>query len=229
MTGHVLIHRFHPQKDVVPYTQSYTFRYEEGVSVLNVLNQIHEEQDPTLGYSYCCKAVKCGLCGVIINGKPCLTCEQPALPEMTLEPLHGFPVLKDLIVDRSEYEARRPDLRLYLERNADPAYQPEPIDMLRFDWFKRVSRCIECYCCVSVCPVYQKNPQEFAGPCAFTLEARQVFDPRDNLNRKILLKDMGINQCIGCKKCSSVCPMDAGPMEAILKMRSVVCNNEDNA
>lgn len=226
MIGQVTIQRFDPQKDAGPYRQEYTFRYEEGMSVLNVLNQIHEEQDPALSYSYCCKAVKCGMCGVMLNGVPCLTCEQPALPRMTLEPLRGFPVVKDLVTDRAAYEEKRPALRLYLERATPPERQPEPVDMDRFAWFKRVSRCIECYSCLTVCPVYQKKPLEFAGPCAFTLEARQVFDPRDGLDRAPLLEDLGIGRCLCCGRCSSVCPMDAGPMEAIIQMKNgEICKN----
>jgi len=219
MTGEVTIVRFDPTKDTASYEQVFTYRYEQGMSVLGVLNQIYEEQDATLGYSYCCKAVKCGLCGLRVDGKPCLSCEVLAKPKMRLAPLAGFPVIKDLIVDRQVLESRRPDWQLYLQRDDAPQILPEPIDMEAFDRFKQVSRCIECYCCVSDCPIYKRDPEKFAGPCAFALEARHVFDPRDKLDRAPLLQEMGIDLCVACGRCSGVCPMNADPMGAILQMR----------
>ena len=112
------IRRFDPLDKNACRTQRYQVSLAPGMSVLNLLEQIYSEQDETLAYSRCCRAGVCGLCAVMVNGKPRLACRTAASPEMLLEPLRGFPVRKDLLIDREAYEAHRSRLHLYLERQS---------------------------------------------------------------------------------------------------------------
>lgn len=217
--GTAKILRFDPMTDKQPYYREYNFDYRSGMTVLDVLNSIRDTADPTLSYSFCCRNGHCGLCGVMVNKKAVLACKQAATPDLTIEPLKNISILKDLVIDRDEYERKRPKLRLFLERQCEEITEPEKIDMERFQDFKTASRCIECFCCVSVCPVYAKSPHLFAGPAALTLAARHFFDPRDDLNRDLLVKSEGIDLCIQCGRCSQVCRTNANPAGMIKKMR----------
>lgn len=222
MQSAVTIHRFNPMTDAEPYQQSYTYEYQAGMTVLDVLNCIRDTQEPTLSYDWCCRNGHCGLCGMTINGKPALACRQAADPEkLVVGPLKHIRVVKDLVIDRDEYERHRPQLRLFLERQCENAPGPEVIDMDAFEDFKVASRCIECFCCVSVCPEYGKRPHVFPGPAAFALEARHVFDPRDEANRGLLVKSEGIEHCTECGLCSKVCRLGADPAGAIKKMKAL--------
>jgi len=207
MKGIAHILRFDPAVDQAPYWQDFSYTFEPGETALDVLNRI-ALTDSSLYFEQCCKNLHCGICGAVINGTSDLLCKHPASQEMTFEPLHHFPVKKDLAVVREEYESRRASLRLFLERETpfDQGEVAEPVPMEENSFFKKVSRCIECYCCNSACPVYGRQPHAFWGPAALMLEARHCFDPRDELNRQLILRSMGIDKCVGCGACDKVCP-----------------------
>ena len=85
---------------------------------------------------------------------------------MTLEPLKGFPVKRDLMIDRGRYEASLKSLRLFLEREAAPEERVEAIDMKVYPKFRQISRCVECLCCMAACPAWIGDPYSFVGPAA---------------------------------------------------------------
>lgn len=219
MKAKIKILRYNPMIDEKPYYQEFEYEYMKGMTVLDVLNYIYENIDATLAYSYSCGNGHCGLCGMTVNGKAVLACKAQAPEDTLVEPLKNINVIKDLIVDRQEYERRLPKLRLFLEREDELKSEPEKIDMLAFDKFKIASRCVECLCCVSVCPVYKQNPHLFEGPMAYALEARHYYDPRDNLNRELLLKTQGIERCIECGLCSRVCMHKVDPAGIIKSIK----------
>jgi succinate dehydrogenase/fumarate reductase iron-sulfur protein len=215
----ILVSRFDPETDREPYWKEYAVAVERGMTVLDLLLRIREEQDPTLAHSYCCRNVCCGLCGLTVNGTSALACRRAAEPGMRLAPLAAFPVLRDLVVQRDSYEQLRPALRLFPERTDRAEREPESIDMAAFDNFKSASRCVECLCCVSSCPVYLKDRHNFAGPAALILEARHYFDPRDRLDRAQILKSAGLGLCTGCGRCTEVCALGVDPAALIGKMK----------
>lgn len=217
----VKILRYNPQVDEKPYYQEFEYEYREGMTLLDVLNYIYEKVDPTLSYSYCCRNGHCGLCGVTVNGKAVLACKTPASPNSVIEPLKNIGIVKDLVIDRDEYERKLPKLRLFLERQWGPDYEPEKIDMVEFEKFKVASRCVQCLCCVSVCPEYRKNPHLFDGPMAYVLEARHYYDPRNELNRSIIFNSQGIERCTECGLCSKVCVHKVDPAGIIKSIKNV--------
>lgn len=222
MKAQVQISRFDPQKDAAPRLETFEYELRPGMTVLDVLNYVHDELDPTLTYSYCCRNGHCGLCAMNIDKKPALACRKAAVDGMVLEPLNNLRVLRDLTVDRAGYERLRPKLRLFLERSRACREEPEAIDMEMFEHFKVASRCIECYACVSACPVYKKSPHAFIGPAALVLEARHMFDCRDEQDRRLIADSEGLQRCIQCGLCSKACMMDAQPCQTIGLMQKML-------
>ena len=218
----VQILRFNPAVDREPKLETFPYDLKLGMTVLDVLNYVHDNLDSTLAYSYCCRNGHCGLCAMNVNGKPALACRRAAEADMKLEPLRHFTVLRDLVIDRSDYERLRPKLRLFLERDTPCTDEPETIDMEQYEHFKVASRCIECYACVSACPVYHRDPHGFIGPAALVLEARHFFDCRDTQNRRLILESEGIAACIQCGLCSKACSVDAQPCETIGRMQKLI-------
>ena len=220
MKGQARISRYNPFLDREPYFEDFEYDYSSGMTVLDVLNQIREKDDPALQYSYCCRNGHCGVCGVKVNGKEVLACRKSAEPVLEIGPLSNVQVLKDLVIDREDYGLARPQLRLFLERQCKAETEPERIDMETFEMFKMASRCIECMCCVSVCPAFREKPHQFAGPMALALLARHYFDPREGMSRGLMARDEGIDHCIECNLCSEVCRLGVNPAKLIRIMKN---------
>ena len=146
----------------------------EGARVLHVLHAIHDELDPTLSYRYSCGSGQCGSCAVRVNGEPVLACMEEAQNNITIEPLN-LSVKKDLVVDLL------PTLETIASlKPSDTLKMPTQSDI---DTIKPLRDCIECLCCVSVCPAMDVT--KFLGPTAMRQEMRLALDPRDSGDRVV--------------------------------------------
>ena len=133
------------------------------------------ECDPTLSYRYSCGSGQCGSCAVRVNGEPVLACMEEAHDNITIEPLN-LSVKKDLVVDLV------PTLETIASlKPSDTPKMPTKSDI---DAIKPLRSCIECLCCVSVCPAMDVT--KFLGPTAMRQEMRLALDPRDSEDRILL-------------------------------------------
>ena len=103
----ITIVRTNPSTGMKPVKVQYRIPYAEKMRVMDALNYIRENVDSSLQYRWSCRYyAKCGTCAANINGKPGLTCYEPVKDGMIIAPLANFPVIRDLVVDRSEWDTR---------------------------------------------------------------------------------------------------------------------------
>jgi succinate dehydrogenase / fumarate reductase iron-sulfur subunit len=192
----------------------YRTEVTEGMVVLDAVHQIQAESAPDLACRWNCKAGKCGSCSAEINGKPKLMCMTrldtiDITQAVTIEPMHAFPPVKDLIADVSwnyevkkriwKFKPRAPDAE-------DGTWRMQQEDVDRVQEFRK---CIECYLCQDVCHVLRDHEKhnEFIGPRFLVYTAALEMHPLDTEDRVDELKDeFGIGYCNITKCCTKVCP-----------------------
>ncbi len=229
------IYRFDPEKDEKPYMQEYKVDVTKlkGQMLLDVIEYIREYMDSTLGYRRSCREGVCGSDGVCINGTNGLACitQLNSLPDkVTIRPLPGFPVVRDLIVDMEQFFDQLKKIKPYLQNNK-PLPEKERLqsqaDRAKLDG---LYECILCACCTGSCPSYWWNPDKFAGPAALLASYRFIADSRDTQKSERLddLKDpFTAFRCRTIMNCVKVCPKNLNPTEAIRKIRTEMMTESD--
>lgn len=229
------IYRFDPQKDEKPYYQTYEIDRElvRGQMLLNALEDLKEFQDDTLGFRRSCGEGVCGSDGMNINGKNGLACVTRLvdLPKkVRIQPLPGFPVVRDLIVDMEQFFDQYKKVKPYL-MNDQPTPETErlqsPEDRVKLNG---LYECILCGCCSAACPSYWWNPDKFVGPAGLLASYRFIADSRDTCKKERLenMKDpFSAFRCRTIMNCASVCPKGLNPTEAIRKIKTEMVTESD--
>jgi len=202
----VKVFRYNPLQDVSPRYDVFKVPYAKGTKVLDSLIYIYENLDSSLAFRWSCKNVQCGSCAVLVNGKPFLACEKEPPENAVLEPLSGFPVVRDLVVDFEEFDERKRRIRPYPEMIA-PVLRPIIRKQEEATRILGLSKCIECRICHPVCPSYEVSA-EFAGPSLMCKLAALECDERDKGDRVTLSVLEGLYDCTLCHACSEACPKD---------------------
>lgn len=215
--------RYQPERDTVPGRQSYTIPYREDMVVLDALNYIKNYLDGSLAFRWSCRMGICGSCGMTVNGTPTLTCAaflRDFYPgEVFVEPLASFPVIRDLVIDMTDFLHKLRSVQPWIVRTRERSLQegeyrqtPEQLEA-----YHQYSACINCMLCYAACPVYAMEP-EFLGPAAIALGRRYNLDSRDQggIERlRALANSRGIWDCTYVGECSVVCPKSVDPAKAI--------------
>jgi fumarate reductase iron-sulfur subunit len=215
--------RYHPERDRAPSSQTYEVPLRKEWVVLDALNYVKDKLDGSLSFRWSCRMGICGSCGMMVNGEPKLTCatflSEYAPGPLRVEPLQNFPILRDLIVDISDFMGKLTKAKPWLIRQegeplADTEYLQTPQQL---EAFKQFSMCINCLLCYAACPVYGLDPL-FSGPAAIALAQRYNMDSRDqgaNERLDILSQHDGIWGCTFVGDCTRVCPKHVDPAGAI--------------
>ena len=209
------IFRYDPQKDEKPYYQTFEVDADPMDRVLDCLNRIRWEQDPTLSYRWSCGHGICGSDGMRINGIASLSCQKLVRDfkeEILVEPLQVFPVVKDLIVDLDPFFKKYHSIRPYLLTNMSSPGEERKQSPEEQHLFEEAIRCILCACCTASCPINQaKETKNYIGPAALVRAFRYLFDSRDQaLMERIALLDHK-DVAWGCQtlwRCTEVCPKE---------------------
>jgi fumarate reductase iron-sulfur subunit len=215
--------RYRPEHETEPTFQSYEVPFHEDWVVLDALNYIKDKLDGSLSYRWSCRMGVCGSCGMMVNGEPQLTCAtflshcRPG--PVRVEPLRYFPVMRDLVIDMTDFMGKLQSVKPWIIRSAEkPLSQGEYLQTPeQLDIYKQFSMCINCMLCYAACPVYGLDPQ-FVGPAAIALAQRYNQDSRDqgtSARLDLLSQHEGIWGCTFVGECSKVCPKEVDPAGAI--------------
>jgi len=222
------IYRYNPEVDDKPYMKQYDIAIpvKSDPMLLTLLERLKAEQDPTISFRRSCREGVCGSDGMNINGTNGLACittlSQLKGDKIVIRPLPGFPVVRDLVVDMSQFYHQYERVEPYLQ-NDDVAPARErlqsPEERSQLDG---LYECILCACCTSSCPSFWWNPDKFIGPAGLLQARRFLADSRDTatVHRLDKLQDpFSVFRCRSIMNCANVCPKGLNPTQAIGHIR----------
>ena len=220
--------KFNPNTDHSTRYKEFRVPIELWTTVLDTILYVKNHFDHSIAVRYSCRQATCGSCGMIINGKPRLACftkiSELNSDVVTVEPMHNFPVIRDLAVKFERLFDTHHKIRPYLIRD-DPKMPADSKGLLQspeeLEQFIQFSNCIKCGLCNSACPTMATD-SSFVGPQALAQAYRYVADSRDqgkDSRLKIIDESHGIWRCHFAGSCSQVCPKGVDPAMGIQLLR----------
>jgi len=227
----VSVYRYNPDVDEEPQMRDMSIELPEGqdLMVLDLLERL-KEQDPSLSYRRSCREGVCGSDGINMNGLNGLACITPVSQvakrgKLALRPRPGLPVIRDLVVDMSQFFDQFEKVRPYLINEAPPPAQERLQSPEQRAELDGLYECILCGCCSTACPSFWWNPDKFVGPAGLLQAYRFLADSRDTAGAERLrdLEDpFSVFRCRGIMNCVNVCPKGLNPTRAIGKIRGLL-------
>jgi|TARA_X000000950_G_scaffold64639_1_gene79274 succinate dehydrogenase / fumarate reductase iron-sulfur subunit len=229
----VSVYRYNPETDEAPYMQDFPFDSEgKDLMVLDVLEKL-KVIDPSLVFRRSCREGVCGSDGVNISGKNGLACITPLSEavrddKLVIRPLPGLPVVRDLVIDMSQFYAQYEKIKPYMMNDSAPPEKERlqsQEDRAKLDG---LYECILCACCSTACPSFWWNPDKFIGPSGLLQAYRFLADTRDTATEERLtdLQDpFSVFRCHGIMNCVQVCPKGLNPTKAIGHIRTMLVKN----
>lgn len=219
------ISRYNPDQDKKPYLQHYDIDIlPSDRMLLDVLLRI-KEQDNSLSMRKSCREGVCGSDAMNINGTnglACITRVRDLTEPVVLHPLPGFPIIRDLIVDMTQFFKQYHSIKPWLI-NDQPVPDKERLQLpVQREKLNGAYECILCGCCSSQCPSFWWNPDKFVGPAGLIQAYRFIFDSRDTATQDRLDDLDGAYRLFRCRtimNCSEVCPKGLEPSHAIEMIR----------
>lgn len=224
------VFRYLPHTGKKPHYDTYEMEVDPNDRVLDVLEQVRADSDPGLGYRRSCAHGVCGSDAMRINGRNALACKLLVKDlnsnQITVEPLLGLKVLRDLIVDMEPFfEHYRSVLPYFINDDPLPEDGKErlqtPEQRERFD---DTTKCILCAACTTSCPSFWANGK-YVGPAAIVTAHRFIFDSRDaaaTQRLEVMNEDSGVWRCRTVFNCTEACPRDIEITKAIAEVKQVI-------
>jgi len=226
----VKIFRLDLEKSNKPHYDQFELDVEPTERILDLLEQIKGYHDPTLTFRRSCAHGVCGSDAMRINGHNALACkvlvQSLKTTRITIEPLLGLRVIKDLIVEMEPFfESYRSILPYLVNDEPLPADGKErlqsPAERERFD---DTTKCILCAACTTSCPTFWADGK-YVGPAAIVNAHRFIFDSRDRAaaqRLKILNQHTGVWACRTAFNCTEACPRDIKITQAIAEVKNAI-------
>ena len=222
----VKILRYNPEVSEEARWESYQVSAEPTDRVLDALHKVKWDLDGTLTFRRSCAHGVCGSDAMRINGKNRLACKtllkdvNPSQP-ITVEPIKGLPVLKDLVVDMEPFFAAYRSVMPFLVTSGNEPSRERLQSQKDRDRFDDTTKCILCAACTTSCPVYWTDGQYF-GPQAIVGAHRFIFDSRDegtDQRLEILNDQEGVWRCRTTFNCTEACPRGIEVTKAIQEVK----------
>jgi succinate dehydrogenase / fumarate reductase iron-sulfur subunit len=222
-----MVYRYDPSLDEKPYYIVYDVPFRRGMTVLDGLIHVIEEQDPSVSLRYNCRFKICGSCAVLVNGVQRLACETQVSghKKVKVDPLPHFKVIKDLVVNIEPFLKKMEAIMPYLNPDNtinEPRVSPADLGKFMFE-----SDCIWCASCTSACPIASTQPY-YLGPAALNQLYRFIVDRREQKAFKELRLILGDNATSGVWRChqvfacKEVCPKNIDPGNSIANLKRMI-------
>ena len=222
------IYRYDPDRDARPRMQDYELSVEPtDRMLLDALIRL-KAQDDSLSFRRSCREGVCGSDAMNINGKNGLACitKIADLPDkVTLRPLPGLPVVRDLIVDMTQFFNQYHSVKPYLIPHAAPPERERLQSPAEREELNGLYECILCACCSTSCPSFWWNPDKYVGPAGLLQAYRFIADTRDQATSERLdnLDDpYRLFRCHTIMNCTDACPKNLNPALAIGKIKEML-------
>jgi succinate dehydrogenase / fumarate reductase iron-sulfur subunit len=220
--------RYDPEKDEKPHWQAYDIEADPRVDrVLDLLHRVKYDHDGSLTFRRSCGHGICGSDALLINGRNRLACKERIEKlgrRISIAPLPGLPVVKDLVVDMEGFfESYRSVMPFLVNDRPVPERERKQSveDRARYD---DTTKCILCAACTTSCPSFWAN-DGYVGPAAIVNAHRFIFDTRDDAAEErlqILAGDDGVWRCRTIFNCTDACPRGIHITQAILEVSSAI-------
>ena len=221
------IYRYDPDKDKKPYLKDYDIDVSNFRMLLDALIHI-KSTDDSLSLRRSCREGVCGSDAMNINGKnglACITKIEDLKEPVVLRPLPGLPVIRDLVVDMSQFFKQFHSVKPYLN-SSTPAPDREriqtPEDRSKLDG---LYECILCACCSTSCPSYGWIGDKYLGPAVLLQAYRWISDSRDEEKKERLKKvadELKLYRCHTILNCTNACPKGLNPAKAIAEIKKML-------
>jgi len=228
-TVHFEIYRYNPDKDAQPYMQKLQVALQPGDRMLlDALIRIKADVDDSLSLRRSCREGVCGSDAMNINGKnglACVTNLRDLKEPIVLRPIPGLPVIRDLIVDMSQFFKQYESIKPYLINDTPPPERERLQSPAEREELNGLYECILCACCSTACPSFWWNPDKFVGPAGLLQAYRFIADSRDQATNERLdgLNDpYRLFRCHTIMNCVDVCPKNLNPTLAIGKIKELL-------
>jgi len=220
--------RYNPETDKKPHYDTFHLEAEPTDRVLDLMEKVKGYEDGTLSFRRSCAHGVCGSCAMRINGENKLACKTLVQDiksnKITVEPILGLSVLKDMIVDMDPFfDSYKKVMPFFV--NDEPAPAQERIQSIdERERFDDTTKCILCGACTTSCPSFWSN-DEYIGPAAIVNAHRFIFDSRDKgaAERLQILNDQfGVYRCRTIFNCTLACPRDIQITQAIGEVKKAI-------
>ena len=226
-TVELRIQRFDPEREAVPHWESFDVPVEPMDRVLDLLTRAKELFDGSITFRRSCAHGVCGSDALLINGRNRLACKlrvEQLGRTITVAPLSGLPVVKDLVVDMEGFFGKYRSVMPFLvasdvEGSGERRQSPEQREA-----YDDTTKCILCAACTTSCPSFWAKP-EYVGPAAIVNAHRFIFDSRDEAaaeRLEILADEDGVWRCRTTFNCVEACPRGINITKAILEVSAAV-------
>jgi len=224
--------RYNPEKDKKQHFETYQVEAQAVDRVLDLLEYVKAYQDGTLSFRRSCAHGICGSCAMRINGVNHLVCKTLVKDingsKITVEPILGLPVIKDLIVDMDPFFEHYRTIMPYLVNDETPPERERLQSAEDRERFDDTTKCILCAVCTTSCPSFWAN-ENYVGPAAIVNAHRFIFDSRDHASlerMKILNNQFGVYRCHTIFNCTVACPREIQITKAIGELKKAIALNQ---